>query len=145
MNGAFMSKRRRLPKEDDKGRHSGGLSVTQETEADQPKLADRQKIAEGGKAMDQDKKLIPVPGTERNVLPQAHEVGDTDPLATMEVTVYVRPKPMSPASVTPEQAGELPPQWRNYATAAQINDAFGADPADLDKVEAYATAQGLRI
>jgi len=95
--------------------------------------------------MAEPKKLVPLPGSERQVLPSAHAVADANPQETVKVTVYVRPRSAEIPDINIEQANETPPQWRSYLTPQQFSEMLGADPAELDKVAEWATSQGLSV
>ncbi len=90
----------------------------------------------------------PVPGSERAPLPGARRVGAADPNDRLEVTVRVRPRAWSQLQDRLRQLNEgkapaagAPP----YLTREQFEQAHGADPADLDKVAAFATQHGLVV
>jgi kumamolisin len=107
----------------------------------QPKLDPQQKRSE---IMNERPDVVSLPDSERHVLPGARVVGDADGEEKIDVTIYVRPRAFVPPGAL-QQAQELPPQLRTYATAQQMKDIFGADQADLDKVDQWATTQGLHV
>jgi kumamolisin len=88
----------------------------------------------------------PIPHTERTVIPGARDVGATDADARVRVTVYVRPKP---SAATPtqslEQLGAELPADRKYLSAEEYASAYGADPADLQRVADFAAAHNLTV
>ncbi|HZY95835.1 MAG TPA: S53 family peptidase [Candidatus Cybelea sp.] len=73
-----------------------------------------------------------VPGSERSALPGSRVLGDADPNERATVTVVVRSK----------EPGEPP---AGALSRAAFTDQYGADAADLQKVESFARAQGLSI
>jgi kumamolisin len=89
----------------------------------------------------------PVRGSERAPLPGARAIGPADAGERLEVTVRVRPRPgsrladvmMDVAAGRPAKAGAGP------LTREEFEQTHGADPADLDKVEAFARARGLAV
>jgi len=88
----------------------------------------------------------PVPGSERAPLPGSRAVGAADADECLEVTVCVRSRSgkqlqdlvgqMSRA----EAAGAPQPLTRE-----QFEESYGAAPADLDKIEAFAKEYGLVV
>jgi kumamolisin len=69
-------------------------------------------------------------------------VGDVDPQAAMEVSVYVRPR--ATLDWVDDEAGR-PPAQRQYISREQWTADHGAEPADLEAVEAFARAAGLEV
>jgi kumamolisin len=94
--------------------------------------------------MPESKRRIPLPGSERAVLPSARAVGAADPAARVEVTVVVRPRPTG-EGVAAAALSAQPPQARRYLTRAELAAASGADPDDLAKVADFARAHGLEV
>jgi kumamolisin len=81
-------------------------------------------------------KAIPIAHSERVPVAGARQVAPVGPDEPIEVTVYVRRNPSAPVP--------------DAAPAAPLDDAtfratFGADPADLDRVAAFGTANGLEV
>jgi kumamolisin len=72
-----------------------------------------------------------VPGSERPDYP-GRVLGDADPAQEATATVVVRSK----------HPGLPPP---GAISREALTDRYGADPADLEKVEAFARAHGLRV
>ncbi|HEX3464168.1 MAG TPA: S53 family peptidase [Candidatus Elarobacter sp.] len=83
-------------------------------------------------------------GSERKLLPSSEPVGDPPADELMNVTVYVRQDPSSTATL-PRLEDYSASGARVQRSHADTNAAFAADPADLEKVAAYYTAQGLRV
>ncbi|MBV8530223.1 MAG: S8/S53 family peptidase, partial [Candidatus Eremiobacteraeota bacterium] len=73
-----------------------------------------------------------VPGSEREALPGARVLGDADPAEEASVTLRVR-----------SRRTDLPPPGE--LSRQEFADTYGADPADLSKVEAFARGQGLTV
>lgn len=88
--------------------------------------------------------LIPLAGSERAAAPQAVAVEDVDPDKQIEITVRVRPRQPTD-SLSVEEMGNLLPSERSHYSRAEMSDNFGADPADLAAVEAYARRNGLEV
>src|SRR5215469_13528223 len=70
------------------------------------------------------------------------EVVGAPPAQEFEVTVMVRRKKKLPA---PETYAEIKPSGRRRVSRAEHAAEFGADPADIAKVEAFARESGLRV
>src|SRR5271166_5501255 len=93
--------------------------------------------------------LIPVRGTEMAVSSRVRVIGQVDPNERIEVTVRVRPKPSGPGIAALEKIvmklGSQKPAERTYLTHEEYEAAYGAVQADLDKIRAYAQAQGVEV
>ena len=96
--------------------------------------------------MTSSKKGLPVPGSERAVPTGARMVGKADPKERILVTVVVRRRSTSQglAAVVEEQSARAP-QERRQLTHEEFAAAYGADPADLEKVEEFAHEHGLDV
>jgi len=99
--------------------------------------------------MSSQKNLIPISGTETAVRSRDRVIGEVDPNERIEVTVRVRCKTSGPGIAALEtmvlKLGSQKPAKRSYLTHKEYEAAYGADPADLDKIRAYAKAQGLDV
>src|SRR5438046_1932528 len=89
--------------------------------------------------------LVPLPGSERVPVSGARAVRPTDPNQRVEVTVRVRPNPASAPPPSSDAIGAQMPRDRQYLSRAAFAAAYGADPADMARVEAFARANGLDI
>jgi kumamolisin len=86
-----------------------------------------------------------IQGSDRKPLQDARVVGPIPNEERIEVTVRVRRKvALQDSSAEGFQTDQLP-EKRNYLTQEQYASAYGADPADLAKVEAFAQAHGLVV
>jgi kumamolisin len=85
---------------------------------------------------------VPVAGSERRLAPGHNRVGDVDPEAQIQVTVYVRPR--AAADWVDEEAAR-PPAARRLATREDWADAHGAADEDLRAVTAFARGAGLSV
>jgi kumamolisin len=82
-----------------------------------------------------DQAYVALPESARSAVPGAQMTGAVDPNEVIQVSLYLRPKaapdvPTGPGRLTTREA---------FATN------FGADPADVAKVTAFAEAHGLRV
>ena len=92
------------------------------------------------------KKGMPVQGSERAALKGASKVGAADPKERILVTVLVRRR--SSANVLSSAIEEISarqPRERRHLTHEEFAAAYGADPADLEKVEGFAHEHGLDV
>ncbi len=88
--------------------------------------------------------LVKLEGSERNILPGAKVIGEPDPDDRLTLSLYVRRNPNAkPPSV--EEQGAMLPRDRQYLTPEQLAETYGADPADLVKVEKFASDAGLTV
>lgn len=88
---------------------------------------------------------IPLPGSERHLLPQARVIADAAPDEPLSVTVYVKPRQAEMSDEALMQANFLPPQQRSYLSPDQVEELSGAEPEDLARVARWAVAQGLEV
>ena len=98
--------------------------------------------------MQSNKHHVPVPGSERHVLAGARAVGVPHPKERIEVTLYVRPRvgiTTMKGALAAERLGAIMPRERRHMTHEEITAAYGADPRDLARVEAFAQGHGLSV
>jgi len=95
------------------------------------------------------KDYVPLHGSERVALPGARAVGAANPDERIEVTVRLRSRsPEKIAGKSVVSAGELgaqPVNERQYLSRDEFRQNFGADPADVTKLEEFAHEHGLAI
>jgi len=82
-----------------------------------------------------------VPGSKRTRLPRG-VVRNEPPAGEFTVRVMVRRK--KPIELRSEEA-LVKPRDRKYLTRAEHAEAYGANPEDIKKVEAFAASNGLRV
>jgi len=87
---------------------------------------------------------IAVPGSERKPLAGAKSAGATDPTDQIEVTVRVRGR-ADASEKQIFQAGAQLPADRKVLSRDEFLARFGADPADMALVEAFAHDHGLAV
>jgi kumamolisin len=86
-----------------------------------------------------------VPGSERAALSGAKVVGPVHKDERFEVTVRVRRKTALQALASDGFHADQLPSQRRYLTRERYAAEYGADPADLKKVEDFAKAHGLVV
>jgi kumamolisin len=80
-------------------------------------------------------------GSDRAPLKDARQVGDVDPQRQMQVTLTVRRRSSGDDPDALAAIGSQPGQL----TREEFAERFGAEPADLKKVEEFARAHGLEV
>jgi kumamolisin len=88
-----------------------------------------------------------IPGSRRPSIPQAKLLGRSNPGQRITLSIYLRQNPHPPeATVRSLDAlrSDLPGK-RQYLTTEQFNSIYGADPADLEKIAAWAKANRLDV
>src|SRR5262245_30070032 len=88
---------------------------------------------------------VPLPGSVRAPLPDAHVVGPTALHERLEVTVRVRPRSSLQAFATSKTMTAHLPHERQYMSRADYAARYGAAPQDLDAVAAFAKRHGLAV
>lgn len=77
---------------------------------------------------------VALPNSEKQAVPGAQEVGDVDPNEVTQVSIYLRPGTSAPPL---ESAGTM--------TREQYAATYGADPADVARIVAFAQTHGLTV
>lgn len=90
-------------------------------------------------------RLVPLPGSARAPLPDAHVVGPTALDERLEVTVRVRPRSSLQALATSKTMTAHLPRERQYMSRDDHAARHGADPQDLAAVAAFAKRHGLTV
>lgn len=88
---------------------------------------------------------VAVPGSEREPLPGAVEVGPTDPDSEIRVTVLVRRRADSQLAALIEEQAAKPLAERRHLSREELASQHGADPDDMRRVEEFATQHRLRV
>lgn len=83
------------------------------------------------------------PGKGSKLTRATHPSGPVPGNESIEVAVYVRPRPGG-GSAGLDSLFDGPPIERRYLTPDQIIETFGADPADLDEVANFADKSGFK-
>ena len=91
--------------------------------------------------MNSNQQQIPLKGSTRYAMPNARVIGEAPP-GEFQVTVMVKRRAELPSSGAhlAERVRE-----RTYLTRDQHTARYGAEPGDLQKVEAFAGQNGLRV
>ena len=90
-------------------------------------------------------KRIDLPGSERTLLPGSRKIGPSDPKEQIQVTVFLRRGSSPKQFPDVEKIGKLPPAQRSHLSRAQFASRHGARPADIKKIRAFATQNGLKV
>src|SRR5437762_11196959 len=95
------------------------------------------------------KKRMPVPGSEKKMLPNAKAIGKLDPIKEIQITVLVR-RGTSGAGERAQlrdvmMLGTLLPEEREYFDREEFAAARGANPADLDRIDTFAHEHNLTV
>jgi kumamolisin len=81
----------------------------------------------------------------RRAAPGAERTRPADPAEAITVTLAVRRRPGAPELPGQEHWAATPPGERRYVTPEEFTADYGAAPADLDLVEAFAARSGLEV
>src|SRR5919204_259674 len=85
---------------------------------------------------------VPLEGSERQPLADARKIGPVPSDQMVRVTVTVRRRANLPS---PEELAATPLAEQHVLSRAEFAEQYGADPADLDKVEQFAKEHGLEV
>lgn len=91
--------------------------------------------------------MIAIPGSNRPAVPQTKLIKKSDPGSRIKVSIYARQNPAaSGKNLSPlDELNSKLPAERHYLSDDEFNSTFGADPADLDKIAAWAQASKLKV
>src|SRR5260221_427611 len=88
---------------------------------------------------------VPLPGSEKQPVAGAEEIGEVHPDERLEVTIRLRRRAEQDLSAQLTLLAAKPPEAREHLTREAYAERHGADPADIAKVEAFARANGLSV
>src|SRR5690242_11177417 len=88
---------------------------------------------------------VPIPGSDKRPVSNAERIGDVHPDERLEVTVHLRSKAESVLAQQVQQLATRAPHTREHLSREAFAQQFGASPADISKVEAFAQAHGLAV
>lgn len=91
------------------------------------------------------KKRMPVAGSEREPIESARQVGLPNPDQRIEISVLLRPRKPFKNLQSSSALKPVRPKDRQYMTRQEFEAAYGANPADVEKVEAFAYAHNLTV
>ena len=86
-----------------------------------------------------------VPGSERSPLEGSRSTGTADPRERIEVTVVLRRGPAADAGAARKAMGAGSTRKRASFTREQLEEAQGAAPEDIVRVESFAQEHGLDV
>ena len=99
--------------------------------------------------MSNQRKLVPIPGTELSPRRGSRVIGRVNPSQRIELTVRLRPRPSGPGVADLEKMvmtlGSQLPGERKYLTRAEYEARYGADDSDMSKVKSFAKEQGFDV
>src|ERR1039458_4773606 len=73
-------------------------------------------------------------GSERGTVPDSRVIGSPDPNEIIDVTVLLR-----------RRAGELPPVGSARVSREEFAGLYGADPADVERIQEFAASNDLTV
>src|SRR5579862_1206566 len=89
---------------------------------------------------------VALPGSDRQLVPGAQAIGPSDPSEVIQVTIRLRSRASTDQLEAQVAAlGSQAPADRTYLTPEQYESLFGADPADIAKVEQFARDNHLTV
>ncbi len=83
--------------------------------------------------------------SERHAVPNAKLIGPANADEVMTVSVRVRRRAGAPALPDMDHWMSAPAGKRQYLSREELANQFGADPADLKKIEDFAKTTGLKV
>lgn len=91
--------------------------------------------------------MIAIPGSNRFAVPEAKLIKKSNPELQIKVSIYARQNPAAPGkNRSPLDAlSKSLPRDRRYLSDEDFNTTFGADPADLAKIAAWARSSKLKV
>jgi kumamolisin len=95
---------------------------------------------------DENRAYVALAGSDRQIVPGAQEIGPADPAEVIQITIRLRSRgSMDDKAAQVAALGAQLPGQRTYMTEAEFEATYGADPAAIEKVTAFAHAQGLTV
>jgi kumamolisin len=91
------------------------------------------------------KNRIPVAGSERASLPGAREIGPAALDERIEVSLLLRPRKSLKPLESSKSLKAAQPKARQYLSRAEFAKEYGANPKDVQKVEAFAHDHNLTV
>jgi len=88
---------------------------------------------------------VAIPGSEKRPVANAERIGAVHPDERVEVTVRLRSRAEQDLTDRVRQLGAQAPEARQHLSREEYAQRFGADPAAIARVEAFARANGLSV
>src|SRR5262249_54840092 len=89
---------------------------------------------------------VALPGSARQPIPGAQQIGPSDPAQVITVTIRLRSRaPSGQLTAQVDAMGAQPPAERTYLTPEQYEATYGADPAQMERVEQFARDNQLTV
>jgi kumamolisin len=88
---------------------------------------------------------VALPGSEKRPVAEAEQLGAVHPEERVEVTIRVRSRGGSSLTEHLQRVAGQPASARQHLSREAFAEQFGADPADLARVEAFARANNLAV
>ena len=88
---------------------------------------------------------VELKGSARAAFPSGQDVGPADPNQQIEVSVLLRRGSKPGDFPSADQMGSRLPRDRKYLTREEFAKQYGASPADIEKVRAFATQYNLKV
>ena len=88
-----------------------------------------------------------IAGSARKAVPDAQKMSTSDPNTKISISIYARRNPNPPVNLQAsmeKMSAELPGK-RKYLGPQEFDKLYGADPADLKKIETWAKTQKLEV
>jgi kumamolisin len=86
-----------------------------------------------------------LPGSEQRPAPGARALGAADENEKLSVTIVLRRRPDRPPVPGHSHYLHTPPSERPRLSQAEFAERYGADPAEIDRVSAFARGHGLTV
>jgi kumamolisin len=95
--------------------------------------------------MTEHKNRVVLPGSERSARSGSRVVGAPDPNQQIKISALVRPRQTLQNLASANELNATPPHRRKYMSREEFAAAYGANPEDLAKIEAFAHQQNLTV
>lgn len=95
--------------------------------------------------MAEHKNRVALPGSERSARRGSRVVGAPDPNQTIKISVLLRPRKSFQNLASAKELTATAPHQRKYMTREQFAAAYGANPDDIAKIEAFAHQHNLTV
>ena len=88
---------------------------------------------------------VPIPGSDKRPVADAERIGEVHPDERIEVTVHLRSKAEGALDAQLHTLTAQPPQAREHLSREVYAERYGADPAQIARVETFARAHDLAV